>query len=251
MIRIKKPRQIPKRLKTKGKTETKKLKKLFDKSPAAYLDGAKKFSFKNNIYGHPSVKIILRKAQYDKCCFCERKTEIGDVEHFRGKGGYKQKSGDALQKPGYYWLAYEWDNLLFSCEKCNRSYKKNFFPITNTIHRAKSHHDNLKLETPLFIHPAKEDPRQFIEYNGAFPRAIGGNEKGKITIEKIGLDRPFLNDERLTHYQTFKLIFNLSQNNDLPDSKRKELLGIVEDASKNNAAYSSMIQCAIEQNFRF
>ena len=38
----------------------------------------------------------MLKAQFEKCCFCERRTEIGDVEHFRGKGGYKQDEKDEL-----------------------------------------------------------------------------------------------------------------------------------------------------------
>jgi len=210
MIKIQKPIKVPKRLTSKGKTETERLKKLFDKNRIAYQNASKKFSFDNKIYGHATVKSALRKAQFDKCCFCERRTEIGDVEHFRGKGGFQQKEGDKLGKPGYYWLAYDWDNLLFACEKCNRSFKKNYFPLSNPRQRAKSHHDKLNLEKPLFIHPVNEEPEKFIEFIGSVPRAKDGNEKGKVTIERIGLTRPFLDEERFTHYQIYKEIYELN-----------------------------------------
>lgn len=251
MIKIEKPTKVPKRLTSKGKIEIKKLKKLFDKKRTAYQNGSEKFSFNKTIYGHATVKNALRKAQFDKCCFCERRTEIGDVEHFRGKGGYQQKEGDKLGKPGYYWLAYDWDNLLFACEKCNRSFKKNYFPLSNPKQRAKSHHDNLSLEKPLFIHPVNEAPENYIEFIADAPRAIDGNKKGKITIERIGLDRPFLNEERFAHYQIYKEIYELSQNEKLPIVKRKKLYKIIDDASQNKAPYASMIRSAIKQNFRF
>lgn len=253
MIKITKPRRIPSQLKTKGKEETKKLKGLFDKNPDAYLDGTEKFEFKNSIYGHKKVKETLVKAQYDKCCFCEKIVEIGegDVEHFRGKGGYKQKEGDKLGKPGYYWLAYTWDNLLFSCKTCNSSYKQSFFPLSNPTTRAKSHHDNLKIEEPLFIHPAKENPEKYIEFIGSSPRAINGNVKGQKTIDRIGLRRPWVDIKRKDHYKTYKEIYKLSQDKELSKVKRGKLFKIVKDASQNKAPYASMIRSAIKQNFRF
>jgi len=249
MIKIKKPTKIPKRLTSKGQTEIEKLEKLFDNNHTAYLNGSEKFSFDNNIYGHATVKNVLRKAQFDKCCFCERRTETGDVEHFRGKGGYQQKEGDKIGKPGYYWLAYDWENLLFACEKCNRSFKRSYFPLANPKQRAKSHHDNLNLEKPLFIHPVNEDPEKFIEFIGSIPRAK--NEKGKVTIERIGLKRPFLNEERFEYYQILKLIFKASQNQNLSNIEREEYKKQLKNATQSSSPYCSMIRSAIKQNFRF
>ena len=58
--------------------------------------------------------------------FCESKVShiaYGDVEHFRPKAGYRQRPEDPLVQPGYYWLAYEWSNLLFCCQLCNQRFK--------------------------------------------------------------------------------------------------------------------------------
>ncbi|MEM6965386.1 MAG: hypothetical protein AAF573_11515 [Bacteroidota bacterium] len=251
MIKINKPRRIPEILKTKGRKETQILKKLFDSDPKSYLNGSKKFNFKNSIYGHKTVKSTLVKAQHDKCCFCEKVIERGDVEHFRGKGGYQQNEGEPTGKPGYYWLAYEWDNLLFSCSTCNSSYKRNFFPLFDTKKRAISHRDNLQLENPIFVHPAKENPEDYIEIIGSSPRAINGNARGQITIDRIGLRRPWINKERAAHYKIYKRIFVQSQDKKLPESIREELFDIVKEAAQNDAPYSLMIRYAIQQNFRF
>ncbi len=69
----------------------------------------------------------LLKDQFDKCCFCESKVahiDAGDVEHYRPKGESKQTESDPVNKLGYYWLAYEWDNLLIACQRCNRREEK-------------------------------------------------------------------------------------------------------------------------------
>jgi 5-methylcytosine-specific restriction endonuclease McrA len=77
--------------------------------------------FKFKVYSDRSVKERLIELFNDKCAYCESKVShiySGDIEHFRPKG----KISEALiQKPGYYWLATEWDNLLFSCRNCNVS----------------------------------------------------------------------------------------------------------------------------------
>jgi hypothetical protein len=106
------------------------------------------------------VKAALRIAQHDKCGFCESKVThvaFGDVEHFRPKAAFRAIQGDALTRPGYYWLAYEWTNLLFACEPCNRRHKGNLFPLVDEATRARSHTDDITRETPLFIDPTAED----------------------------------------------------------------------------------------------
>ncbi len=114
MIRVDKPRTAPKILReqaSSGPKTTAALKKAYD-------SGQREFEFKSSIYAAKSVKSHLIRAQHGKCCFCESKithVDYGDVEHFRPKSAFRQKSSDSLEKPGYYWLAYEWDNLFLSC----------------------------------------------------------------------------------------------------------------------------------------
>ena len=117
-------------------------------------------------------------------------------EHFRPKAGYQQSPEDDLHKPGYYWLAYEWSNLLFSCQICNQQGKKNLFPLANPRRRACSHRDEVAAEKPLLIDPAQQDPERFIGFRQevAFPR--NRQRTGKVTIEVLGLNREALREKR-------------------------------------------------------
>lgn len=121
MIRVdKKGHPVPGILLTRGTDETARLKEAYDA-------GARNFSINKGIYGGKAVKNALVKIQHKKCVFCEAKVTAlspGDVEHYRPKGGFVQHDGEPLTQPGYYWLAYDWSNLFFSCQVCNQTYKK-------------------------------------------------------------------------------------------------------------------------------
>ena len=70
-----------------------------------------------------SAKAILRNDTAKKCAYCEASTSTvahGDVEHFRPKSTY-------------WWLAFDFDNYLFSCQICNQLYKNDHFPINGNI----------------------------------------------------------------------------------------------------------------------
>jgi hypothetical protein len=119
------------------------------------------------------------------------------VEHFRPQAGYQQGDDDPLGRPGYYWLAYEWSNLLMACEICNQKFKGNLFPLEDPSRRATSHHEDVGRERPLLINPAETDPAQFIEFRDEYPHAIDNNPVGKKTIEVFRLDaRPELIEQR-------------------------------------------------------
>lgn len=156
--------------------------------------------FQNSIYGHPLVKKQLIDDQHDKCAYCERADVTanfhGDVEHLRPKAGWVQKKGDALSSPGYYWLAYDWDNLLFSCQHCNQTHKKNLFPLKVPKKRSLSHHEDVARERPILVDPTREDPSEFIEFREEIPAGIDRGGRGKRTIAILGLDRPKLNETR-------------------------------------------------------
>ena len=205
MIRIRKPARAPKILTTKGTEQTQQDCAAYDLHPSDYHSRSKKFKFKSQIYGAKSVKNALLKAQYKKCCYCESKfrhTSYGAVEHFRPKGAVKQKQGQRQKYPGYYWLAYDWDNLLVSCQQCNSSYKGNLFPLAVQKRRAQSHHDGITEEQPLFINPAQEDPRGHLHFHGEV--VIGDTDKGRQTIQDLGLMREDLRNERLSHLSILK-----------------------------------------------
>ena len=89
------------------------------------------------------VKPVFMSLQGNKCCFCERKFESGelgrhelDVEHFRPKKNVKRyrlprsliTEGISLTPPpaantGYYLLAYHLLNYAAACKACNSGLK--------------------------------------------------------------------------------------------------------------------------------
>jgi uncharacterized protein (TIGR02646 family) len=245
MIPIKKPQNPPEILVKKGKEATEKLCLQFE-------NGEREFEFDNGIYGHKEVKDALKKAQLDKCAFCETKLprSSGDVEHFRPKGGYKQQDSDKLQKNGYYWLAYNWDNLFFSCEYCNRIFKRNLFPLENPHERANSHNHDLDKEIPLLINPAKENPQDFIEFKAEYAFPVNGNLKGKTTIDCFGLNDDELVEDRRTSLKMLKRIFDDLQKIPITEIEFiEEIKEYLNSQKHKSQKYSAMICANLENDF--
>jgi hypothetical protein len=253
MIRINRPEEIPEILQTKGKAKERGMKSAFTRFESDYRSGAKKFEFDNKIYGHETVKKVLRTAQKDKCFLCESKVSHishGDVEHFRPKAGYRQSADKDLQKPGYYWLAYEWENLFFACQLCNQRFKKNLFPLADETHRATSHKDDYKREQPLFINPAEENPEDFISYRGEYVFAIDDNQRGEATYKGAGLDRVELEEFRRTYLEEMRALYNVAiASPELPQSK--EALELLQQRTTENYQYSVMLKAALKDKFSF
>jgi hypothetical protein len=93
---------------------------------------------------------LIKNVFADKCAYCETREVRSPyhAEHFRPKGRVRFKpqgrtkllpgrTKDAqnqdIDHPGYFWLAYHWQNLLPSCNDCNSARGKNDqFPISNS-----------------------------------------------------------------------------------------------------------------------
>jgi len=197
VIKVARPKAIPSVLRTRGNKLRKAHCRAYLRAPKVYRSGAKTFEFDRDVYGHAQVKEPLRTAQHDKCAFCESKlthVAYGDVEHFRPKAGFRQRAKDALERPGYYWLAYAWENLLFACQICNQRHKQNAFPLQNPAKRARTHQDTLADEKPTFVDPAAEDPAAFLSFREEVP--FGRNRRGAATIQALGLKRTPLTERR-------------------------------------------------------
>ncbi len=245
MIRIRKPDTPPSILRNRGVTQTGADKAAYDSAPQDYRSGAKTFKFNRDIYAAKSVKNDLMKAQHEKCCFCEAKVThvaYGDVERFRPKGGFRQDPDDPLGRPGYYWRAYAWENLFFSCQICNQRYKKNLFPLRNPDRRARSHHDDVSAEEALFIDPGAMNPEDYISFRQEYPYPIDGNDLGRTTIEALGLDRETLAERRRDRLETLLLLKALAES-DSPeaDDARDYLHRSIQDS----AEYAAMARAAL------
>ena len=149
-----------------------------------------------SIYKAADVRLQLEIDQHYKCAFCEcyLPLQYHDVEHFRPKSHY-------------YWLGHNWKNLLYSCERCNRSYKKTNFPLAAGSIQANSPADDIAQEHPLLINPTEVDPALHIRFDKH--EAKGITPEGKKTIEVFHLNDqnecPELIDNRKQLYELYKI----------------------------------------------
>ena len=210
MIRVNKP-PAPRILSAPDSSGVRETRKLRD----AHDAGERGFDFKSRIYAARSVKNALLRAQHGKCAFCEAKfahTSYGDVEHYRPKGGWVQVEGDDLTVPGYYWLAYAWDNLYASCQLCNQRFKKNLFPLADPDARARSHGDDVDAEEAMLVDPGREDPAAVLGYRAEYAFAVDGDARGRATIDALGLNREGLAEvrrDRLHHFHLLRATLSL------------------------------------------
>lgn len=119
-----------------------------------------------------STITVLRGIYKRKCGYCETPESAGAalrVDHYRPKARVKNVPGHE----GYYWLAYEWSNLVLSCEKCNGK-KLDQFPLEDEAARVSQPvigNNNLPLadycrvdgpvlrsERPLLLNPELDSP---------------------------------------------------------------------------------------------
>jgi len=151
---------------------TKKAETAKQKTIDAFDAGTRPVPFTSEVWAELK-RFLVRVVFKGKCGYCDSKydgTSYGDAEHFRPKGRVTEKKDgkdEVVMKngephPGYYWLAYDWRNLLPACERCNRADgKMNQFPINNSYVFSREEGPDSetldKLEEPLLLHPFRED----------------------------------------------------------------------------------------------
>ncbi|MGA6117049.1 hypothetical protein [Sphingobacterium anhuiense] len=241
---------IPNVLLTAGVAELQILCNHYDEDNRYFENKNSSDIFKSNIYAHNDVKDVLIRTQNHKCCFCEsRVTHIsdGDVEHFRPKAAWSEVAVDgtlSLIKPGYYFLAYDWDNLMLSCLMCNQRIKKNNFPLLNEgFRRVVNHNYEVTRELPVFINPTLEDPEIHITFYEDSPRGI--SLRGQRTIEYLNLDRYSLNEarkEKLKDLFTYKDILNVIENVDERDKIIEIIKKRINEIIDKKGQYINMVK---------
>lgn len=168
------------------------------------LDSIYRDSYDDSDEKRSLVEDHLAKTYLNKCAYCER-LEKADIEHYRPKKSVKDEIHD-----GYYWLCYEWTNLLPSCVKCNRDGAKHtHFPIlgrrvtvpnflsdgTLDLNSNKVFNKPLSDEIPYLLHPEIDNPELFFEFEldssgeGIRLKGIDTSGRGVKTIEICKLNR--------------------------------------------------------------
>lgn len=154
----------------------------------------------SSIYKSDGVKRQLELIYHGKCAFCNQipKGSSLQVEHFRPKNGVKNEI-----HTGYYWLGYEWTNLLYACGNCNSVKNTNFplFPgiarVNNPTWTAINEFDLndclntstiLKNEEYVLLNPEIDNPEEsiFYEIDGKISYL---DIRGKISIKNYNLNR--------------------------------------------------------------
>jgi uncharacterized protein (TIGR02646 family) len=159
-------------------------------------------------YKTAGVREALNECFRYKCAYCESvygATQPVAIEHYRPKGMVTTTAGE---KPGYYWLAAYWKNLLPSCTDCNSPRKQvllgqeitlgkgNQFPLVDELRRAQLPGDEQR-EGRLLLHPYLDRPERHLEFSAdglVRPRRTAGREspKAKASIDVYALQRPIL-----------------------------------------------------------
>ncbi|MFL5242428.1 MAG: hypothetical protein ACJ8FY_10005, partial [Gemmataceae bacterium] len=181
---------------------------------------------------------------FGKCVYCEKfllSGQFGDIEHFRPKNKVTDANdhivqvlvnGEVTPHPGYYWLAYDWRNLVPSCCLCNKINhrsegsrligKGTRFPVAGQYASAPGEEAN---ELPLLILPTLDDPTDHIEVTetGVLKWKT---DRGKATISILGLNERSLPDERREIYRNTRLkvaaLFYAGLNSDTETQNRFE-----------------------------
>lgn len=185
-------------------------------------------------YNHGDVRSKLRKYHGIKCVYCETSPIASStfrIDHYRPKRNIK----DLEDHTGYYWLAYEWSNLLQTCEHCNGK-KSNYFPLKCEDERVYEDTPNALITKNPFEAPLLKEQRLLLnpeldEVEGFFKFKEDGDidsdfSEGIESIEKYALDRGDLilvrKKIRDTNFKEIKTLLK-EYNQDLIDNKNNAL----------------------------
>lgn len=161
----------------------------------------------------------LRQVSNSKCAWCESQAaSAGDVDHYRPKHRAEGLRKGEIHPDHYWWLAYVWDNLVFSCPDCNRA-KRNRFPV---IGKRLEPGDPPDLEQPLLLDPyGTDDPDEHLWFEeDGMVRAI--SVRGDVTIEVLALNRPYLVKARRRAADSMKAVLVTA-----PDPVPADLLAVL------------------------
>jgi hypothetical protein len=154
---------------------------------------------------------LLKHVLHEKCGYCEsRITDVtyGAADHYRPKGRVTVLDGRKLvpvarrgkTHKGYYWLAYDWRNLIPACDMCNSGDAKvDQFPVSKKHAfppRRRTPPDWDMLETseePLLLHPYRDDPEAHLQFGRkGTVAAKEGSKQGEVSISAFKLGRETL-----------------------------------------------------------
>lgn len=157
------------------------------------------------------VSEYLHKYYHNKCAYCEMILRRTEIDHYRPQ----KKIVKVKTNKGYFWLCYEWTNLLPTCQLCNTGGggKGYFFPIISNLRqivphflpdgkldkdKCQAHLSPLIDEQPYLLHPEIDENMETFfsfkieEKNGhllVYIMGIDSQNRGQETINICDLNR--------------------------------------------------------------
>lgn len=149
------------------------------------------------LWRDPRVRDWLLGLFHDKCWYTEAQEAVSayHVDHYRPKGRVTDV-GRTNPEPGYWWLAFKWENYRI-CGQLINVKKNDVFPLISGHRATADKPGSLKLEAPALLDPTTDDARLIsFEMDEDGCRAVpmpGADDEDcarvETTIEVIGLNR--------------------------------------------------------------
>jgi uncharacterized protein (TIGR02646 family) len=166
------------------------------------------FPFINKI--DKELRPILFELFHEKCGYCETKIDfhnIGVVDRYRPYKGVRDQK--EYFEDLYWWLTYNWENLIYSCKECSQ-YKSAYFPIEGK--RALNKKNSLEKEKPLLINPCLGEPNLYFSYDDD-GNIYSEKDEGVQTIELLKLNRTNLIESRkLAKQEVIEIVERIVKN---------------------------------------
>jgi hypothetical protein len=229
-----------------------------------------------DVTGNRPINDALYKRERDrflavthkKCAYCELLLAAGqrkgDVEHYRPKGRVTRMDGEVVKvvkvlrdgveidHPGYFWLAYDYLNLLPACSACNRragdaasgvnTGKSDIFPTLDN-HWAACPED-VPTEQPALLNPWLDDPTQHLFFDPDTGVAAGITQRGRITVRLLGLNRDGLPEGRKKACENLRLRLQKGISDAVDDGPRSAEVITLQSVADGSAEYAAV--CRVE-----
>lgn len=195
---------------------SKPFKKLVEEASAYFAGAPAHRAQKRYDYGRftgkffPELRRRLLERFPSKCAYCESFLEQPDIENFRPKRGASNLDGHVADDC-YWWLMFEWSNYLLACRQCNIM-KGSRFPIRESRAKPWAVGPELEREGALLLDPCVDNPEELLLFlkDG---RVTSEEERGKVTIDVLNLNRRALVEARSAELKRLHLHLSLVERN--------------------------------------
>ncbi len=198
-----------------------------------------------------------------RCAYCEqiiRPNQYGDIEHYRPKAAVldedwnvitREFDGVNVSHPGYFWLAYDPQNLLLSCDACNKVSegrkwgKGNRFPVDGDHLWHPNEEAN---ERPKLLNPVEDHPSEHMIFVPETGDLVETTERGRATIEILGLNLRGLPDMRADMYANMHARFEkvFGDNEDGEDTLPRKIAELLDQPRSFRSVTDLALLASIE-----